>query len=355
MTMPSKGNPISLLDLQNEFGGSNPISMSEYYGSGFPVSPTTGVPFYALGWPNGLSQPGVTVPNSGTIPLDRYYSAGALYRFEYLIVGGGGGGGSGWPDNIGGGGGGGGGGGVSWGSFTLNRLGLTIVGTVGAGGAGASYPTTVADSGQGSNLAYSSKQYAVLNLWADGGQGGRGRAGAADYNGGAGGQGTYAGNAGGAYNSPGGSNGLGAGGGGGGVDDADNTAGVGGAGVRWSFSDALEGTAFYWGGGGGGGGDYSLGAAGGAGGGGQGGSGNMSVTAGTANRGGGGGGGSSTGGGSWGPGASGGSGIVCVAHRQSYPFTLYSNLIGGSKFSATVGGVPYWIYYATSTTTWTVA
>ena len=41
MALPSSG-PISLLDIQNEFGGTNPIGINEYYGAagGVPTSGT---------------------------------------------------------------------------------------------------------------------------------------------------------------------------------------------------------------------------------------------------------------------------------------------------------------------------
>ena len=61
MALPSSG-AISLLDVQNEFGGSNPIEINEYYGV------ATGV------------------PSSGTISLADFYGKAA---------GGGGGGGGG--------------------------------------------------------------------------------------------------------------------------------------------------------------------------------------------------------------------------------------------------------------------
>lgn len=53
MALPSSG-PISLLDIQNEFGGSNPISISEYYGV------DTGV------------------PTSGTISLSNFYGTASF-------------------------------------------------------------------------------------------------------------------------------------------------------------------------------------------------------------------------------------------------------------------------------------
>lgn len=58
MPTPSSGNPISFLDLQNEFGGSNPISMNEYGDKiGLTVNTTTThdlADFYGLSnaaWP----------------------------------------------------------------------------------------------------------------------------------------------------------------------------------------------------------------------------------------------------------------------------------------------------------------
>ena len=40
MALPSSG-PLSLSDIQTEFGGSNPISLSEYYAGGGLVSAGT--------------------------------------------------------------------------------------------------------------------------------------------------------------------------------------------------------------------------------------------------------------------------------------------------------------------------
>lgn len=351
MSLPAKGSQISFSQLQTEFGGSNPISLSEYYGSGYPVWPTTGVPYYTSGWPNGDASAAVTVPHSGeSQPLSRYYSSGKLYEIGYVVVGGGGGGGSGWPDNIGGGGGGGGGGGVTWGAFNITLKGLSILCNIGYGGAGASYPTAVATSGQSSTMSYSSKQYSLLTVTANGGNGGYGRVNDSNnLRGGTGGAGSYNGNVGGAWGGyAGGSNGQGAGGGGGGTDDSNNTTGVGGNGVSFNVIP------FTVGGGGGGGGDYSYGAAGGAGGGGHGGSGSDSVTAGTDGLGGGGGGGSSTGGGSWGPGAKGGNGCVWIY----YPSTYGQILTGGSvsTHNPAYGTVPqYYVHRMTTDTVLTAA
>lgn len=57
MPLPASG-PISLLDLQNEFGGSNPIGLNEYYRNGGLV---------------GASN--TNVPTSGAISLSQFYGA----------------------------------------------------------------------------------------------------------------------------------------------------------------------------------------------------------------------------------------------------------------------------------------
>jgi hypothetical protein len=59
MTLPTSG-PLSLSNIQTEFGGSNPISLSEYYAGGGLVPPgTTGT--------NGA------VPTSGAISINNFY------------------------------------------------------------------------------------------------------------------------------------------------------------------------------------------------------------------------------------------------------------------------------------------
>lgn len=59
MPLPSSG-PLSLANIQTEFGGSNPISLSEYYaGGGLVPAGTTGT-FGA-------------VPSSGTISIRNFY------------------------------------------------------------------------------------------------------------------------------------------------------------------------------------------------------------------------------------------------------------------------------------------
>ena len=66
MALPSSGI-ISLSDIQTEFGGSNPISLSEYYRS-----------------PNGLpTDNNTSIPLSGAISLSNFY--GAVKQFAFTI------------------------------------------------------------------------------------------------------------------------------------------------------------------------------------------------------------------------------------------------------------------------------
>ena len=102
MALPSSG-PISLSDIQTEFGGSNPISLSEYYSKG-------------------------NAPASGAIDLAAdFYGTANAYNIEYLVVAGGGGGGYGTA------GGGGAGGYIATSTTVAGGTGYTI--TIGGGGA----------------------------------------------------------------------------------------------------------------------------------------------------------------------------------------------------------------------------
>lgn len=65
MALPSSG-PLSLNDIQTEFGGANPISLSEYYrGGAYTTSNNTGV------------------PTSGAISIGNFY--GAIRQFSFTI------------------------------------------------------------------------------------------------------------------------------------------------------------------------------------------------------------------------------------------------------------------------------
>ena len=139
MTLPISG-PISLTDIQTEFGGTAPISLSEYYKGGAYV-------------PAGGSAP--NVPTSGPISLSNFYGARklTLYTYTYTtsqsivlpgsftgniivsnMVGGGGGGGGG-PDRFGSGYPGSPGR-VLAGNVTGVAAGSTMVISIGGGGGG---------------------------------------------------------------------------------------------------------------------------------------------------------------------------------------------------------------------------
>ena len=60
---------ITLSDIQTEFGGSNPVSLSEYYAGGSYV-------------PSGTSGTNGAVPTSGAISLSNFYGTSALFAFN---------------------------------------------------------------------------------------------------------------------------------------------------------------------------------------------------------------------------------------------------------------------------------
>jgi hypothetical protein len=60
---------ITLSDIQTEFGGSNPVSLSEYYAGGSYV-------------PSGTSGTNGAVPASGGISLSDFYGTSALFAFN---------------------------------------------------------------------------------------------------------------------------------------------------------------------------------------------------------------------------------------------------------------------------------
>jgi hypothetical protein len=131
MTLPTSG-PITLLDLQTEFGGTNPIGLNEYYRGGSFIAGTDFAP---------------NVPSSGPIALSNFYSASKTTlqtvvfnsstswtvpstftgNLAVLVVGGGGSGSSS--------GGGGGSGGIAYHSNLGVSAGQTYTVTVGGGGA----------------------------------------------------------------------------------------------------------------------------------------------------------------------------------------------------------------------------
>jgi hypothetical protein len=73
MTLPTSGT-LTLSDIQTEFGGSNPIGLSEYYAGGSYV-------------PAGTSGTNGAVPSSGTISISSFYgTSNAVVNFsdEYV-------------------------------------------------------------------------------------------------------------------------------------------------------------------------------------------------------------------------------------------------------------------------------
>ena len=156
---------ISLANIQTEFGGANPISLSEYYSDGIYVPNST------IGYPGGVV---TTIPTSSqqTISFANFYGASkripTLYEWltpgtyswtvptgmltgDILVIGGGGGGGQASFDRTGSVGGGGGGGNVQIArSVNLSGTNPTIV--VGNGGS-----STI----RGSTSSYSSSVFSV--------------------------------------------------------------------------------------------------------------------------------------------------------------------------------------------------
>lgn len=78
MSLPSTG-PISLSQLQTEFGGSNPIGLSEYYRGGSYVTDNN-----------------TSVPSSGAIDMSDFLGAQQAVQVTYELIGGGGEGGGGY-------------------------------------------------------------------------------------------------------------------------------------------------------------------------------------------------------------------------------------------------------------------
>jgi len=73
MTLPSSG-PLSLSDIQGEFGGSNPIGLDEYYAGGSYVPPGTSGTYGA-------------VPSSGAISIQNFYGTSAILQTISLTIG----------------------------------------------------------------------------------------------------------------------------------------------------------------------------------------------------------------------------------------------------------------------------
>ena len=138
MTTPASGE-ISIQDIVDEFGGTAPHALSEYYGAGGVPSSgeLTLSDFYGRSNAQYVTATGGTITTSGDYKIHTFtttgntqvfsvYSAPANFQIEYLVVGGGGGGGMDM-------GGGGGGGGVLSGTANITAPAFFQV-NVGAGG-----------------------------------------------------------------------------------------------------------------------------------------------------------------------------------------------------------------------------
>jgi hypothetical protein len=187
--MPVPTGTVTLADIQLEFGGTDPISLSEYYRGGIYVPDGTGTS---------------SIPTSGAISLNNFRGASKTATVTYAIIGGGGAGGFGVADK-----------------------GEEYRGTYGAAGG----QSTISGSG-------------IQTIIAAGGNGGMNCGGERGQAGYAGASTTYgSGGAGGALNSNGSAaSGLGAGGGGGGGDDGSTYDSGGCSGFGGGAGTLLTGT-----------------------------------------------------------------------------------------------------------------
>lgn len=337
MAVPSTN--VGLSDIQTEFGGSNPISMSEYYSGGANV-------------PAGVVAPNGPIPSSGQISVGQFRGAfvPTPYSVDYLVIGGGGGGGGASPNSADGGGAGAGGyrnsyasetsggGAASQSSRTFNPQTVYTI-TIGQGGAGRTGQPAGRCTGGGKGNTSSLAGSDITNVSSSGGGIGSDiTLPSASDDGSSGGGGSNFGPSGGTGTANEGFNGgsnLGGGptgqtGGGGSAKELGNTPGQGHGGN--GLASSITGAPVLRGGGGGGGGSPSRGNAGepgGTGGGGDGGS-SGPGQAGTANTGGGGGGGGGPG---IGNGGNGGSGVVILR----MPTLNYTGTTTGSPTVQTDG------------------
>lgn len=131
MAIQTSGS-ISLNDIQNEFGGTNPINLNEYYRGGGRVS---------------NAPQNQNIPTSGSIKLNDFYGSANVILVAYQMIGGGGGGGSGLHDNDPSSGFG-----DNGTATTITGVGVSLTAAGGAGGQNAaiSYNTMTGRAGQDS-------------------------------------------------------------------------------------------------------------------------------------------------------------------------------------------------------------
>lgn len=286
MPLPSSG-PLSLSDIQTEFGGSNPIGINEYYAGGSYV-------------PAGTSGTYGAVPSSGTISIQNFYGTSKLVPGQQAYTSAGtytwvaptavtsvsvvaiGGGGAGRNSGFGCGGGGGGGGGLGYKNNYSVTPGNSYTVVVGAGQSPGSVTTCARDSyfisrcvvkgGYGGSTSSATAGTGGTYTGTGGGNGGAGGKGNYTIGGcccyyayaGGGGAGGYSGTGGtgAGSNGPGSeinaTAGAGGGGGGGGMSygaiSLRNASGGGGTGILGQGSNGAAGCINYGGGGGGSGG-----------------------------------------------------------------------------------------------------
>ena len=360
MAVPSTN--VGLTDIQTEFGGSNPISLSEYY-SGGPLVPASAPA------PNG------PIPSSGQISIGQFRGAASVVTVDYMIVAGGGGG-SGHASSSTFSCGGGGAGGYRASGFGPAPLQGTAInatkGThdivVGAGGDGRGTPDGPlpgsGDSGNNSSFA-APQPFGITSAGGGGGSAGNQTDGVAGGSGGgASGTSSTPRSVGGLGNTPptsppqGNNGGTGpnfpsrgaAGGGGAGAAAVNNPSGNDGTPGGVGVPNAISGSAiFYSGGGGAGGWNGAARGLGGNGGGGNGGQ-SSNGSPGTVNTGGGGGGCGPinvTGGGAAHAGGNGGSGIVIIRSPSGAPMSVTP----GANTTGTDGGATIATFTVTGTIT----
>lgn len=141
MTIPTQG-PVKFSDIQTTYGGSNPISLSEYYrgGANVPVGVNTG-----------------GIPASGAIDLEDFRGTSPNTVITYEIIGGGGAGGYGLEDGFGGGNA------QSGASSSITGTGVSITVIGGAGGANGNISGNVGVSTGGQASVYGPGGAAVGN------------------------------------------------------------------------------------------------------------------------------------------------------------------------------------------------
>ena len=231
MALPTSG-PLSLSDIQGEFGGSNPISLSEYYAGGGLVAPGTTGTYGAVPSSGEISIRNFYGTSSAFTPVTNTYNSGSGTETvptgaTQLVITAYGSGGDGAAFDVSSGGGGGGGAYcVKTVSIVSGDYGVGLSWAVNAPGSnGASSVTGTIAAGALAVSAGAGQNGGLNNV---GGAGGTASGGDTNTNGDPGGAypgGAAAGPLGGAYQFTGGQNGNPLGGGGAGDDTG--SAGVG--------------------------------------------------------------------------------------------------------------------------------